>query len=265
MMANCCRFCGLESTLAPTSIRMVAVPCAVGKTAASAGRSTPGIAPKTILAVAMAAPVLPAVTKPAALPSRTMRSPTCMEESRLVRTACAAFSCMPMTSRGVDYADGKPAPEAVQIEFGPDDFFSADQHHFHVVVACGENGAFHFGFRRAVGAHGVKSDDGRHVCLSACKPDRTWSSSCQRSETGRKSARCQRGVRGEPQGSKPKLAGGLFDLDDFAALIVAALGAGTMRQFALVAIGTLRQRLAPSDDRGRGAWRCAPSNDAVSD
>jgi hypothetical protein len=31
-------------------------------------------------------------------------------------------------------------------------------------VTCSENGAFHFGFRRTVGAHGVKSDDGRHAC-----------------------------------------------------------------------------------------------------
>jgi hypothetical protein len=39
------------------------------------------------------------------------------------------------------------------------------------------------------------------------------------------------------------LASSFFDLDDFAALIVAALRAGTMRQFALVTIGTLGQRL----------------------
>ena len=46
----------------------------------------------------MAAPVLPAVTKPAARPSRTSRKPTRMEESRLERTARAAGSRMPMTS-----------------------------------------------------------------------------------------------------------------------------------------------------------------------
>src|SRR5271169_3361081 len=42
--------------------------------------------------------------------------------------------------------------------------------------------------------------------------------------------------------SRKCLAAALFDLNDLAALIVAALGAGTMRQLALVAIGTLRQR-----------------------
>ena len=73
-------------------------------TVARAGRSTPASIPSTILAVAMAAPVLPAVKKPAALPgpwlepetrpSRTMRRPTRMEESRLERTAWAALSSM---------------------------------------------------------------------------------------------------------------------------------------------------------------------------
>ena len=65
---------------------------------ANAGRSTPGSAPSTILAVAIAAPVLPAVTNPAALPSRTIFRPTRIELSRLARTACAAFSSIPMRS-----------------------------------------------------------------------------------------------------------------------------------------------------------------------
>ena len=67
---------------------------------------------------------------------------------------------------GIDDADGKPAPEAMQIELGADDFFFAHQHDFHVVVTCGEDGAFDFGFGRAVSAHGVKSNDGWHACLS---------------------------------------------------------------------------------------------------
>src|SRR5438105_565871 len=55
MMANCSRFSGEESTLAPTSMRMVALPdTVVGKTAASAGRSTPGSARRPIFAVAVA-------------------------------------------------------------------------------------------------------------------------------------------------------------------------------------------------------------------
>src|ERR1019366_6083790 len=39
------------------------------------------------------------------------------------------------------------------------------------------------------------------------------------------------------------LAGALCDLDDLASLIVTALWASAMRQFALVAVGTLGQRL----------------------
>ena len=72
---------------------------------ASAGRSTPESMPRTILAVAMAAPVLPAVKKPAALPSRTSLRPTRMEESRLERTACAALSSMRDPLTGVDDLD----------------------------------------------------------------------------------------------------------------------------------------------------------------
>ena len=41
---------------------------AVGNAEASAGRSTPGTIPCTILAVAMTAPVLPADTTPCAMP-----------------------------------------------------------------------------------------------------------------------------------------------------------------------------------------------------
>ncbi len=150
---------------------MVAVPCAVGKTAARAGRSTPGMAPSTILAVAMAAPVLPAVTKPAALPSRTMR-----KSDAHGRVAFGAYGLRRLLLHaddfaGIDDADRQPAPEAMQFELGADRFLSADQHDFHVVVACGENGAFHFGFGRAISAHGVKSDDGRHFCLSVANLD----------------------------------------------------------------------------------------------
>ena len=109
MTANCSRLCGLLSTLAPTSKRLATVPIAVGNMAANAGRSTPGIAPSTIFAVAMAAPVLPAVMKPEARRSRTRRTPTRMDESRLARTACTALSCMLMTSLACTTSMGSPA------------------------------------------------------------------------------------------------------------------------------------------------------------
>jgi hypothetical protein len=80
-----------------------------GQNGARAGRWTPANMPRTILAVAMAAPVLPAVKKPAAAPSRTMRRPTRMEESRLARTAWAALSSMADPLGGVDDVDGGAA------------------------------------------------------------------------------------------------------------------------------------------------------------
>src|SRR5690242_3451098 len=98
MTANWASISGGQSTLAPTSTRTTGMPSMVGKIPASAGRSTPGITPCTILAVAMTAPVLPAETKHCAMPSRTRREATRMELSRLVRTALAALSSMMTTS-----------------------------------------------------------------------------------------------------------------------------------------------------------------------
>ena len=96
--ANCSRLCALQSTFAPTSSSTHGFPVELGIGVASAGLSTPGSVPSTILAVAMAAPVLPAVTNPATLRSRTSFSPTRIELSFLVRTACTAFSSIPMRS-----------------------------------------------------------------------------------------------------------------------------------------------------------------------
>src|ERR1039458_7463239 len=59
-MANCASISGVQSTLAPTSTNTTGVPSIVGKMPSSAGRSTPGTTPCTILAVAMMAPVFPA-------------------------------------------------------------------------------------------------------------------------------------------------------------------------------------------------------------
>ena len=66
--ANWRRLFGSQSTFAPTSSSTQGVPAEVGRTVASAGRSTPWSEPRTILAVAIAAPVLPAVTNPPARP-----------------------------------------------------------------------------------------------------------------------------------------------------------------------------------------------------
>src|ERR1039458_3725720 len=66
----------------------------------------------------------------------------------------------------VDDANGEPAPEGVQVELAADHVLFAHQQDFHVIVTSGENGAFHFGFGRAIRAHGVNSNSGGHVCLS---------------------------------------------------------------------------------------------------
>ena len=86
-----------ESTLAPTS-SMTALPLRVGKAEASAGRSTPGNMPCTILAVAMTAPVLPAETTHCASPVFTRREATRMELSFLARTALPALSSIVICS-----------------------------------------------------------------------------------------------------------------------------------------------------------------------
>ena len=66
MMANCAKWCGLHSEFAPTSSKSTGLADLVGINAANAGLSTPGNVPITILAVAIAAPVLPAETNPSA-------------------------------------------------------------------------------------------------------------------------------------------------------------------------------------------------------
>src|SRR5437867_3998069 len=91
--ANCMRWAGLGSTLAPTSRRTVKR-LRFGTTAAMAGRSTPGSTPITNMAMAMAAPVLPADTKADASPSLTSWAATRRDESRLRRSACEALSPM---------------------------------------------------------------------------------------------------------------------------------------------------------------------------
>ena len=158
MMANCCRFCGLQSTLAPTSSMMVAVLAAVGNTVASAGRSTPGMTPRTILAVTMAAPVLPAVTKPLAVPSFTRRRPTRIEESRFCLTACAAFSSMVMNSEAWTTSMGKSAGFRVMSQFGAHHILLPHQKHSNVTLPCGKYRALYFRLGGTVRTHGIDRD-----------------------------------------------------------------------------------------------------------
>ena len=96
MTANCKRCSAFGSTFAPASIRIVNLR-RFGRTAAIAGRSTPGRTPMTNIAIAIAAPVLPAEMKAEALPSLTSSAATRKDESRLRRSACDGLSAIPTT------------------------------------------------------------------------------------------------------------------------------------------------------------------------
>jgi len=65
---------------------------------AMAGRATPEIRPMRSRALAMTAPVLPALTMAAALPSRTASAARTIDASFLRRTPCKGSSPMSMTS-----------------------------------------------------------------------------------------------------------------------------------------------------------------------
>ena len=118
--------------------------------AVSAGRSTPGSSPSTILAVTIAAPVLPAVTKPATFFSRTSFRPTRIELSFLVRTACAAFSSMPIRLRGVMDDDRQVFVFEMLVQQIAELAFRPNQMHPHRKRAAGFNGAANLRFRSFV-------------------------------------------------------------------------------------------------------------------
>src|SRR6185369_9541221 len=119
---------------------------------ASPGRSTPGNAPRIIFAVAIAAPVLPAVANPAALPSRTSRSPTCIEDF--------FFGW-----HDVNLVAGKKCRRGMVLHLRADLLFLADQQDVHVVTARSQNGAFDFRFRSAIRAHGVNGYHSTHLSV----------------------------------------------------------------------------------------------------
>src|ERR1700758_1594198 len=182
---------------------MAGLPGAVGKTAASAGRSTPGTAPRTIFAVAMAAPVLPAVTKPEAWPSRAIRRPTRMEESRLARIA-SPLSSMVMYSLAWTISIGRRAAAEWRSSSA-------------LTIASGPTSTTRTPYWRA--AWIAPSISGL-------------------------------GARSEPIASSAMTLGmvyelaGFFDVENFASLIVSALGAGAVRHFLFVTVGALGKAMA---------------------
>src|SRR5215467_9339218 len=85
MSANCCKYSGLQSVLAPISMTRQA-PSLVGRVPPRAGRSTPGMRLSVKREAAIIAPLLPAETAPSAAPSRTYCSATVIDAFFLRRT-----------------------------------------------------------------------------------------------------------------------------------------------------------------------------------
>ena len=77
---------------------MIAFPLSVGTTVAIAGLSTPASFFSTNMAVAMAAPELPALTAASASPLLTRSKATLTEESFFFLTAVDGDSCIATTS-----------------------------------------------------------------------------------------------------------------------------------------------------------------------
>ena len=85
--ANCTKWLGRQSTLAPASISSAGVDGVMSIIQAIAGRSIPSIFPRPNNAAPNTAPVLPAEINDEALPSFTRFIPTTIEEFGLLRIA----------------------------------------------------------------------------------------------------------------------------------------------------------------------------------
>ena len=95
---NCTNHSGLHSELAPASSSTVGVVPGAGRSVAIAGRATPRIRPIRRRALAIAAPVLPALTIAEATPSRTASAARIREESFIRRTLEPGSASMAITS-----------------------------------------------------------------------------------------------------------------------------------------------------------------------
>jgi len=109
MSPNCTRWSGLHSTLAPPS-SMIDWPFSVGSTVMIAGRSTAPVRPRTKIAPAITAPLLPAETMPQASPRRTISKQSRMELSFLRRIAWPGWSSISTTSVAFRTAMGRLWP-----------------------------------------------------------------------------------------------------------------------------------------------------------
>ena len=153
---------GEQSTLAPTSIITTGVPEMVGNTPARAGRSTPCTTPWTILAVAMIAPVFPALTD--ALRETVAHQPGGDAERAVAlgpdRLGGAVVHGDLLA--GMDHLDGEVARAVVILQFALYDVFPAYQDYFNVEALDGPDGPFHFVTRGVITAHRVYGN-GQHL------------------------------------------------------------------------------------------------------
>ena len=129
---------------------MEAVPAAVGKTAASPGRSTPGSTPSTSLAVTMAAPVLPAETKPAATPSLTRRKPDAHRRIAFLLDRVRRFLLHADDFAGMHNLDGELRGSRMLRQLGANHLFLADQQHPHAVMPGSQDRALDLRLGRPV-------------------------------------------------------------------------------------------------------------------
>src|SRR6185295_8556737 len=155
MTANSRRWPGLLSTFAPTS-RSTVRPRPLGRTAARAGRSTPGEVPRTMRAAIIAAPVLPAVTIAAARPSRQLGAEA---DRRAALLADRGDRGLVHAHRllGVDQLDAT-ARIAQAGDLGRHPLAVADEEDRQAVVDRRPKSALDRGARREVPSHGIDGD-----------------------------------------------------------------------------------------------------------
>jgi hypothetical protein len=123
------------------------------------GRSTPWMRRRVKMAAARTAPLFPAETAPAALPSRTSSCATVMLLRFLARTASTGCSSMPITSSAWTISRSSPcvsclASSCWMVEWGPTGSTLAPK------LACRLHGAKHHLAQAEIATHRVEGGDG---------------------------------------------------------------------------------------------------------
>ena len=166
--ANWTRLSGSQSTLAPTSSSSDGLPVTVGMMVARPGRWTPASMPSTILAVAMAAPVLPAVKKPrggafANHAQADAHGGVALGADRLGGLVVHADPLGSVDDVDCGLGGARPARRAQRaFERRAQNFLRANQVNAHVEVAARKDSPANLRFGGFVGTHSVYNDVDRH-------------------------------------------------------------------------------------------------------